>query len=81
MRNVGGRTLGVGFQPFLERETRIYLGLNPGLTAAQISAVNTNIRAIKYGAGYTVASATLNISNVLNYYFLTNHDVDADDEI
>jgi len=63
-----------------ERETVAYrnLRISEGspLTPAEISAINTNIRAIKYGSGYTVASATLNTSNALNYYFLTNPSFD-----
>ncbi len=57
----------------LEKETMDYMGL-PGVsfTQTQIDSLNANIRAIKNGSTVTIASATVGISNVDPYRFLTN---------
>jgi hypothetical protein len=60
----------------IEAETAAYMGINPGMTTAQIMAVNDNIIAIKYGSGVTLASQTANISNIASYYFISNPSTD-----
>jgi hypothetical protein len=62
-----------GFEP----ETIIYANL-PGVskTHAELAAIDTNIKSIKYGSGVTLASLALNTSNLINYYFFSNPSVD-----
>jgi hypothetical protein len=60
-----------------EAETIAYSLLSGvSLTAAEIVALDTNIKSIKYGSGITLSSLTLNTSNVASYYFFSNPSVD-----
>ncbi len=59
----------------LEDETEAYLAL-PGVSLAQaeIDSLDSIFKSLKYTSGYThtIASTTVNISNVASYYFLSN---------
>jgi len=48
----------------IEAETAAYMGIQSGLTTAQIMAVNDNIKAIKYSTGVTLSSLTAKFSTV-----------------
>jgi len=73
-RDIGGDEIhlnGVG----IEAETATYMGLNTGMTTAQIIAVNDNIRLIKYSTGITLASLTGKVS-IAAPYLVTTSSVD-----
>ncbi len=72
-------TLDLGGQKMLsssfQRETKAYLALpNVSMTSAQGAALDSILKSLKYVPAYThtIASATVGISNVASYYFLTN---------
>lgn len=59
----------------LQPETARYMQIARP-TQADIVALDQNIKAIKFGSGITLASVTANVSNVTDYYFLSNPSVD-----
>ena len=60
----------------LQAETIKYRLLNPSLTWSQLLAIDANIKTIKYGAGITLSSVTLNRSDANGVAFITNPSVD-----